>query len=61
MATKNQQVAVGICTPKEKDLQPFVYGVFKTEDDALEHFQKFGDRTCNYRVTSEYMILEWDK
>lgn len=48
-------VYVVIATPKNGNAA-FVYGVFQNEDYAVEHYQRHGCKTDEFKVTKETMI-----
>lgn len=53
--TRNSSVYVAIFTPSNGNA-PFVYGVFRSEDFAREHWQQHGDKEGTLRVTHETLL-----
>lgn len=49
------EVYVVIATPKNGN-SPFVYGVFRSEDYAVEHHTQYGRKTDDFKVTRETLI-----
>lgn len=52
---KRSDVYVVTATPKNGNA-PFVYGVFTSEDYAIEHHEQHGCKTDDFRVTKETLI-----
>ncbi|MNQ89999.1 hypothetical protein D3C85_1053260 [compost metagenome] len=50
-----KDVYVVIATPKNGNA-PFVYGVFTSEDYAIEHHEKYGCKMDDFKVTREALI-----
>lgn len=53
----NKPVVVAIFTPKDTNLNPYIYGVFPTEEQAIEHHDKWGDKDGTLRLSSEHLII----
>lgn len=47
---------VAICTPNDRGLQPYVYGIFLDGEYAVDHFNEHGDKDSTVRVTHECVI-----